>query len=535
MRKTNRWMRMLAGLVSLAMLLCGAGAALAVEEGTLRTAILHDITTMDVAETTDDYMIPMNVFERLFETRKSGTEAVVEKSLCTDFTVSEDGLRYDFTLPEGVIFSNGSALTASDVQYSFERLLKKAKQNTDIPLEVVGGEAVMNGEADTLAGFEVQDDTHFSITLTAPNVGFTAELSAPAMSIVDRETTENAAAFGQDPADTIGSGPYKVTEWVSNDHYTLVYNDKYRGPEPSVKRVEVRVIPDAGTQSLLFANGDLDLLDLANLDSQLVKVSYKDNPQYQDRIVSTPKAGLTFIVLNENQKYLQDVRVRKAIGMAIDVEEIIDGIYSGDATQENGIIPAGVWAHNPDLTGFTYDPDGARALLKEAGYADGEVTFELSMDTTANTSIQLVYQTVSMRLMDVGINAVIQPYDHAAFLEKRMAGGMDSFIGRWGMDYNDPANIMATFFGGKTQTAQRSLNYPDEEILNRVAAASAIVDDDTRKAEYQALEQKIIGEDVAWIPLVEEQHLYCLGDRVAAFIPQWAGFTDFYATDVTLK
>ena len=157
------------------------------------------------------------------------------------------------------------------------------------------------------------------------------------------------------------------------------------------------------------------------------------------------------------------------------------------------------------------------------------------MDTTANTSIQLVYQTVSMRLMDVGINAVIQPYDHAAFLEKRMAGGMDSFIGRWGMDYNDPANIMATFFGGKTQTAQRSLNYPDEEILNRVAAASAIVDDDARKEEYQALEKKIIGEDVAWIPLVEEQHLYCLGDRVAAFIPQWAGFTDFYATDVTLK
>ena len=110
---------------------------------------------MDVAKTTDDYLIPMNVFDRLFETRPVSGASEVVKSLVTDYSVSEDGLTYSFTLREGVVFSNGSALTASDVQFSFERLLKEAKENTEIPLEILGGEAVMNGKPSYpyMAGF----------------------------------------------------------------------------------------------------------------------------------------------------------------------------------------------------------------------------------------------------------------------------------------------------------------------------------------------------------------------------------------------
>ncbi len=104
------------------MLSCAAFAG-AEEDGVLRTAIGYDITSMDVSETTDDYLIPLNVFDRLFETRPAGSSSEVVKSLVTDYSVSEDGLTYDFTLREGVVFSNGSPLTASDVQFSFERML----------------------------------------------------------------------------------------------------------------------------------------------------------------------------------------------------------------------------------------------------------------------------------------------------------------------------------------------------------------------------------------------------------------------------
>jgi len=511
----------------------GASAGSEAEPGTLRTAVLYDISTMDVAQTTDDYLIPMNVFDRLFETRPASGSADVVKSLAADYTVSPDGLTYEFTLRDGIVFSNGSPLTASDVQFSFERLLKEAKDNTEIPLEIVGGEAVMKGEAEHLEGFTVRDDTHFSITLTAPNAGFTAELSAPAMSILDAETTAKAKDFGMNPADVIGSGPYVVTEWVSNDHYTLVYNDRYWGEKPTVMKLIVKVISDPNTQNLMFQRGELDIIDLAGLDSSVVADTYKSNPDR--RLVSTPKVGMTYLMMNEDNQYLKDVRVRRAIGMAIDVDQIIQGIFMGAAQRENGVIPIGVWGHSDALKGIAYDPEGAKALLAEAGYKEGEIRFELSMDSTADSNTQLIYAFVSDQLKKIGIEATVATHEHSAWLSLRSSGKMDSFVARWGMDYNDPANIMYTFFGSEENTKGRSLNYADKAVIARVSAARAIVDDKAREAEYQALEKKLIEEDVAWIPMYAETHLWCLGDRVASFTPQWAGFSDFYVTDVVLK
>ena len=534
MRKRRTISMMTAAALGTGLILQGTAFAASVPEGLLRTAIRYDITTMDVAKTTDDYLIPMNVFNRLFETKLIDNTAQVVPSICTDYSVSGDGLTYDFTIQDGVVFSNGSALTASDVQYTFERLLKAGQKNMDIPEEVAGADAVESGDADSLEGFRVTDDTHFSITLNKPNAGFTAELSAPAMSIVDKETMEKVKNFGTDPADTIGSGPYIVTEWEANDHYTLEYNPKYWGEEPTVRKVIVSVIPDANTQNLMFQDGELDMIDLQTLDNSIVESTYKT--MYGDQIVSTPKVGMTFLIFNENQEYLKDVNVRKAISMSIDVDGIINSLYYGNAIREAGIIPTGIWAHNDAFKPLPYDPDGAKELLKEAGYKDGDISFELSVDSGASDgNIKLVVQAISEMLKAVGIKASLKSYDHAAWLDLRSSGEMEAFVATWGMDYNDPANIMYTFFGNEKNTKQRSLNYPDKETIDRVAAASAIVDDEERKEEYQALEEKIIGEDQAWFSLFEALHLYCIGDRVESFTPHWAGFSDYYAADVVLK
>ena len=528
--------KMIALFLALALSACSAAALADVEEGLFRTAVNCDITTMDVALTSDDYMVPMNVFDRLFETRPSPEGAVVEKSLATDYKVSDDGLTYEFTLLEGVKFSNGNPLTASDVKFTFERLLKKADMNTDIPEEVAGGPEMLEGKADSLEGFTVKDDTHFSITLRAPNAGFLAELSSPGMSIVDEESVTAAGSFGTGPADTIGSGPYKVTEWETNDHFTLEYNPAYRGQEPSVKKAIISIVKEAAVQDAKFQMGDMDLIDLKNLDSRIVEKSYTNNPLYADRIVRVPAVGLTMMVLNQNNEFLKNQKVRQAIAQAIDMDQIIQGIYGGEAQQEKGIIPTGVQGYNPDLKGFTYDPEGAKALLKEAGYTEGQVTFEMSLDEeNAPPNIKNVYNAVWGMLNAVGIRTEIKNYDHSGWLEKRKSGTMDSFIATWLMDYNDPANIMNTFFGGEEQVKMRSLNYPDKEIIARVAKAPSITDHDAWIAEYRDLEKKIIKEDVAWVPLFEYNHLFCLGERVESFTPQWAGFSNFYLTDVVLK
>ncbi len=514
-------------------LLGSCAAAAGAEDGLLRTAVKYDITTMDVAKTSDDYLIPMNVFDRLFETRLVNGNPSVEKSLCTDYTVSADGLTYDFTIRGGVVFSNGSALTASDVQYTFERLLKINKQNTDIAVEVSGSDKVLKGEAETLSGFTVKDDTHFSVTLTEPNAGFPAELSSPAMSIVDRETM--SAGFGTVPAETIGSGPYVVKEWAVNDHYTLEYNSKYWGTAPSVKKLIVSVVADDSVQNMKFLSGELDMIDLQNQDSAIVASTYKMDPKYSSRIVSTRKVGMYFLALNNTSGALSNTKVRRAVAMAVDVDDLIRNLYNGDAIRETGAIPTGIWGHNADLKPVAFDPEGAKALLKEAGYSEGQIRFEIALDSSVPSTVANMCYAVSSRLKAVGIAAEVKTYEHAAWLEKRSSGTMECFVARWGMDYNDPANILYTFFGTEEKTRQRSINYQDKDIIARVAKARAIVDDSARLAEYRALENKLIGEDMAWVPLLQDMHLYCLGDRVESFTPHWAGFADFYAADVVLK
>ena len=502
--------------------------------GVLRVAAVADMTTMDVTKTTNDYMVPMNVFDRLFEVevQPDGSSQIVP-SLCEDHTVSEDGKTYHFVLKEGVTFSNGNPLTASDVQYTFEWLLTAGGVNDDVALEVEGAQALKDGQADSLSGFRVIDDRTFEITLTNANAGFLAELTGPAMSIVDGETMEQAKNFGIACEDTIGTGPYKITEWVVNDHYTLEYNDRYWGEEPSAKKVIVSIIPDASTQNLMYQNGELDILDLENLDSAIVESTYKT--VYADRLLKASRVGITYMSFNANNPYLSDVNVRRAIQMAVDVDTIVSSVYGGDAVVENGIIPTGVWGHNDDLQRAPFDVEGAKALLKEAGYAEGEISFEMAMDASSTGNLQLVYQIVQQNLKEIGIDAKIATYDASAWLDLRKSGQMDSFLGTWTMDYNDPANVMRTFFGSEQNAKIRSLNYADKAIMDRVAAASAITDDAKRMQEYQDLEKKIVVDDAAWLPLLGNVHLFALGERVESFVPYWAGFTNFYSKDVVLK
>lgn len=502
--------------------------------GVLRVAAAADMTTMDVTKTTNDYMVPMNVFDRLFEVevQPDGSSQIVP-SLCEDHTVSEDGKTYHFVLKEGVTFSNGNPLTASDVQYTFEWLLTAGGVNDDVALEVEGAQALKDGQADSLSGFHVIDDRTFEITLSNANAGFLAELTGPAMSIVDGESMEQAKNFGIACEDTIGTGPYKITEWVVNDHYTLEYNDRYWGEEPSVKKVIVSIIPDASTQNLMYQNGELDILDLENLDSAIVESTYKT--VYADRLLKASRVGITYMSFNANNPYLSDVNVRRAIQMAVDVDTIVSSVYGGDAVVENGIIPTGVWGHNDELQRAPFDVEGAKSLLKEAGYAEGEISFEMAMDASSTGNLQLVYQIVQQNLKEIGIDAKIATYDASAWLDLRKSGQMDSFLGTWTMDYNDPANVMRTFFGSEQNAKIRSLNYADKAIMDRVAAASAITDDAKRMQEYQDLEKKIIVDDAAWLPLLGNVHLFALGERVESFVPYWAGFTNFYAKDVVLK
>lgn len=502
---------------------------------TLRVAWSADMQTMDVHKTSANYSIPINVFDRLFEIKQVDGNAELVPSLVEDYTVSDDGLTYDFTLRSGVTFSDGTPLTANDVKFTFTRMLALPDSlQTGFADMISGADAVMSGESEDLAGITVTDDTHFSITLSEPYAAFISMLATPSCSIMsEANVTAAGDSFGQDPAQTIGSGPYIVSSWSRDSEIVLDANPNYWGEAPDVQKVIISIVPDVSTMSMMFQSGQIDILDCSELSSAVVDSTYRT--QYADQIVEAQNLATTYLIMNENIEPLNNVDVRKAIQMAIDRESILQSVYSGDGTIPDGIYPQGLIGYTEDNQGWLqYDPEGAKALLAEAGYPDG-FTMEIAADNSASDSVLLVIQIIQQNLADVGITLNITNYDEAAWLDLRNSGEMPSFVATWTADFNDPDNFIYTFFGNAQNSKQRSINYSNTAVMEEVAAARSITDEAERLAEYAALERQIVETDAAWVPLLSTTHLFVIGDNVESYTPHWAGYSDYAFSGVTLK
>lgn len=492
--------------------------------GYLVAALNADIQTADVQKTSKDYELPLNIFDRLvdIEVDDDGNSKIVP-SLAESWDISDDGLEYTFHLREGVKFHNGNDFTAEDVAYTFHRLLTvDGAVNTEFIDQVKGAEELMNGENDTLEGVEVVDDHTVKITLKEPFAGFLASISSPGVSIYDSEATEAAGdQFGMDPALTVGTGPFMFSSWSFNNQLVLTCNEDYWKGASALPGVVIKIIPDTETQSMMFESGELDILDLDYAADSVDRFT----ETYPDQIVQGPRVGITYFTMNFNKEPFSDVKVRKAVQMAIDRQAILDALYGGRGQIEQGIFPHGLIGFNADQEEIKYDPEGAKALLAEAGYADG-FDMEIAADSSASDTITMALEIVSSQLAEVGINAEIKNYDQSTWLETRKSGELGSFMSTWTADYNDPDNFIYTFFGNEEKTKIRSINYPDTEVMERVAKARTIVDEDERLAEYKALEEKLIHEDAAWVPMFSRLHLFAVGKRVQGFAPLWSGLSD---------
>ena len=501
--------------------------------GYLVAALNADIQTADVQKTSKDYEVPFNIFDRLVdvEVGTDGNSKIVP-SLAESWDISDDGLEYTFHLRQGVKFHNGNDFTAEDVAYTFHRMLTvEGGVNTEFIDQIKGADELLAGETDTLEGVEVVDDYTIKVTLKVPFAGFLASISSPGVSIYDSEATEAAGdQFGMDPAVTVGTGPFEFSSWSFNNQLVLTRNEDYWKGASGLPGVVIKIIPDTETQSMMFESGELDILDLDYAADSVDRFT----ETYPDQIVQGPRVGIVYFTMNFNKEPFQDVRVRKAVQMSIDRQAILDALYGGRGQVEQGIFPHGLIGFNPDQEEIKYDPEAAKALLAEAGYADG-FDMEIAADSSASDTMTMALEIVSDQLAEVGIRAEIKNYDESTWLETRKSGELGSFISTWSADYNDPDNFIYTFFGNEEKTRIRSINYPDTEVMERVAKARTIVNEDERLAEYKALEEKIIHEDAAWVPMFSRLHLFAVSKRVQGFAPLWSGLSDQLFYNISLS
>lgn len=510
----------------------------------LRIATSAEEESGDPQLTSADYLIPLNIFDTPITvvSLPDGTSKL-QPGLAESWDISADGKSYTLHLRQGVKYTNGEELKADDVLYTIDRMLnpKRMAKNTECMSMLEGAQDMVDGKLTTLAGkgVKVLDDYTVQLNLNSSYAPFLATLSVPGWSIYNRKAGDAAdeagggisgSYFGSNPEYTIGTGPFILKEWVVNDHMYLEANKDYWQGAPKIDGILVSVIPDGDTMKMMYESGQLDIFDLDNAREQIA--AYMKSEKYKDQIVSKVTLGTSYLSVNEKLKPFDDVRVRKALQMAVDKKAILDALYEGTGVVADGLYPPGLVCYNKDLPKIPYDKEAAKKLLAEAGYPNG-FDMEIAQSSGDSKSLTQCNEIIQSQLAEIGINVKINQMDEASWYDVRRTGKLPMYMSTWYGDYNDPDNFIYTFFS-KDSTVTRSFNYYNQDAMKRINNARYMTDADARMKEYQDLEKQVMQDDAAMIPLFHLEKVRLVQPRVHGFIPQWAGWGDCSYYSVSL-
>lgn len=312
-------------------------------------AITTDISSTDphrIGSSVDQVFVA-NVFESL---TGRGPDGDTVPMLATDYTVSADGLTYDFTLREGVTFHNGEAFAADDVVYSWQRAADPETKNRFAPFLV-----------NRIENIEVKDDYHISIRLKALSPTLLADMST-FFPIVPKDyaTEQGMDGFAAAP---VGTGPFRFVSRQVQTNFQLAANENYWGEVPKVSAVDVRVVPDDTARLAMLMAGEADIAQ--NIPPFLMS-QVDAMPDLETLVL--PVIQENFFLFNP-QSPVWDKQVRQAIIGAVDVNAIAQSLFMGTAEPLPGFcLPGRELACDGSIAAAAFDPDKSKAMLEEAGF-----------------------------------------------------------------------------------------------------------------------------------------------------------------------
>ena len=492
---------------ALAMAATGVPAGAQTPEGVLIVGQIAEPKSLDPATVTavNDFRILVNVYEGL--TRyKSGT-LEVEPALATDWQVSEDGTEYTFTLREGVKFHDGSPFNAEAVKFNFDRML-----NEDHPYYNTGPFPLsffFSAVEETTA----VDERTVKFKLNAPYAPFLSNLAYPTGLMVSPEAVKaKGTDFGRNPS---GTGPFKFAEWRSNEAVVIERNPDYWGEPAKTQAIVFRPITDANTRVAEMLAGGIDLM---------VEVPPTSLSQFQGADFSVAEqAGphVWFLILNAKEGPMADKRVRQAANYAINKEAIVNDVLEGTADVAAGPTPpAFAWAYNSDLDPYPYDPDKARALLKEAGAEGAELTFYVTEGGSGMLDPVAMGTAIQADLAAVGLKVKIETYEWNTFLGEvnpGLEGKADMAEMAWMT--NDPDTLPYLALRTDAWPDKGGFNsgyYSNPEVDKLLEAARSATDQQERARLYKEM-QAIVQEDAPWVFVANWKQNAVTNDRVENF------------------
>jgi ABC-type transport system substrate-binding protein len=488
--------RRLRAYVLLVVLLLGFASMLpaaAQDANTLMLTSNSDANSLDpaVGYDTVSWAVESLVYRGLMGYDTDGVTVI--PALAERADVTPDGLKYTFTLRDGVKFSNGREITADDVKYSFERLLNPATNSpgTFIYNMIMGAQDVLDGKATDVSGIKVIDPKTVEFTLDRPEWTFLQRMTVPFASIVAKEGVEAAGdQFNRQP---LGAGPFVLKDWQSGLSMDFDRNPNYyRDGYPRVDHVHIDIGLDPATSILRIENGDAD--------SSLDFVPQSDYPRIanddslKDRLIASSVPNIWYLAYNVREKPYDDVRVRQALSMAIDRDRLVQ-LLNGRPIPADGLFPPNLQGNNPNLTVPKHDPEGAKALLKDAGYPDGfSTTIYLDNDPQDVSVVQAIAQDWEQ----VGVHADITSIEFSQLLDIMYGpdpGQMPVLYISWYADYPDPSDFYEPLL--KCNSDNNTGGFCDQKLDEMEAAAALLPPGDDRWKAYSDLEAAI-NEDQPW-------------------------------------
>jgi peptide/nickel transport system substrate-binding protein len=294
----------------------------------------------------------------------------------------------------------------------------------------------------------------------------------------------------------VGSGPFIFKEYRPRDQVVLDANPNYWRGKPKVDRIAFKILPDPQAALLNLRRGEVHIL--ADVGAATIPALRQEQTV---NLVTQPGLALCGVSLPNDVKPFDDVRVRRALNLAVDKDAINKSLFQGLAVPLTSPIPPAQWGYDPSVKGYGFNPDEAKKLLAEAGIQPGFKTELLTYNSPRGYNPTGADLAVAVQgyLRRVGIEAEVRRMDMGAFLSTVRSGKYEGLrMGGFTGDNGDPDNFAGTLFGSKEIPINNSSHYKNPEVDKLLADAAREVSHEKRVQLYSEIQKKIV-DDAPWI------------------------------------
>jgi peptide/nickel transport system substrate-binding protein len=438
--------------------------------------------------------------------RKDGNSQIVP-DLAESFEIQDDRT-YRFRLRRNIKFHNGSTLTASDVKATFDGILS----------EELG--SLKKGAYEKLESITVEDEYTIVFKTTEPFAPFLINM---VQGILPKEQAEKVQP--SQSIQPIGTGPFMLDKQEDETYILRSFDQCFTG-KPNLSRVIIRVVPDDTIRLMELEKGSIDFLQNNVPPDSLPRL--RSNPDL--KIMQAPGTSFYYLGFNFRLNYPpSDIRVRKALGLAIDRKEIITHILGGLASQASGVLPEGHWAYNKDIPPMPFNPSEAEKLLDEAGYPlKGNARFSLELKCAQNKQSRRLSEVIQAELANIGVNLEIRSLEWGTYYDDILRGNFQTYFMSW-VGVTDPDIFYSLFHSRSYPPNGRNRGqFHSSEMDQLLENGRKTLDIDARAAIYKRI-QALAADQLPYINLWHSDNIAVMKKNLIGYQMYPAGDFDSFA------